>query len=159
MPSIDQISGTVDVATQIAAANAAKSGSSRATANTMDSEMFMKLLVTQLKNQDPSTPMDTNAMMSQTTQLAMMEKLTVLADNGTEAFALHMRQAATALIGQEARYEDADGKTVTGIVTRVSFDGPVPQVTIGGKDIALDAITGISTAPTTTPAADASAAA
>ncbi len=126
---------------------------------TLDGEVFLRLLVTQLTHQDPSNPMDTNEMIAQTTQLAMMEKLTVLADNGTEAFALHMRQAATALIGQEARYEDADGKTVTGIVTKVSFDGPVPQVTIGGKDIALDAITGISTAPTTTPAADASAAA
>ncbi|WP_314647740.1 flagellar hook capping FlgD N-terminal domain-containing protein [uncultured Microbacterium sp.] len=126
---------------------------------TLDGEVFLRLLVTQLTHQDPSNPMDTNEMIAQTTQLAMMEKLTVLADNGTEAFALHMRQAATALIGQEARYEDADGKTVTGIVTKVSFDGPVPQVTIGGKDIALDAITGISTAPQTTPAADASAAA
>lgn len=126
---------------------------------TLDGEVFLRLLVTQLTHQDPSNPMDTNEMIAQTTQLAMMEKLTVLADNGTEAFALHMRQAATALIGQEARYEDADGKTVTGIVTKVSFDGPVPQVTIGGKNIALDAITGISTAPTTTPAADASAAA
>lgn len=126
---------------------------------TLDGEVFLRLLVTQLTHQDPSNPMDTNEMIAQTTQLAMMEKLTVLADNGTEAFALHMRQAATALIGQEARYEDADGKTVTGIVTKVSFDGSVPQVTIGGKDIALDAITGISTAPTTTPAADASAAA
>ena len=42
---------------------------------TMDSTVFMDLLVTQLKNQDPSSPMDTNAMIGQTTQLAEMEKL------------------------------------------------------------------------------------
>lgn len=106
----------------------------------MDGEMFLKLLVTQLTNQDPSSPMDTNAMISQTTQLAMMEQLTVLSDTGTEAFALNMRQAATALIGQSASYQDADGATVTGIVTKVSFDGVVPQVTIGGKEIPLDSI-------------------
>ncbi|WP_144872710.1 flagellar hook capping FlgD N-terminal domain-containing protein [Microbacterium sp. 1.5R] len=125
----------------------------------MDGEVFLKLLVTQLTHQDPSNPMDTNEMISQTTQLAMMEKLTALADNGTEAFALNMRQAATALIGQEAGYKDADGKAVTGIVTKVSFDGPVPQVTIGDKTIALDALTGVAstTTPTTptTPAAPA----
>ena len=121
----------------------------------MDGEVFLKLLVTQLTHQDPSSPMDTNEMISQTTQLAMMEQLTTLADNGTEAFALNMRQAATALIGQEASYKDADGKTVTGIVTKVSFDGPVPQVTIGDKSVALDAITGIATP--TTPAAPAAA--
>lgn len=124
---------------------------------TMDSEVFLKLLVTQLTHQDPSSPMDTNEMISQTTQLAMMEQLTTLADNGTEAFALNMRQAATALIGQEASYKDADGKSVTGIVTKVSFDGPIPQVTIGDKSVALDLITGI--ASTTSPAAAAGAAA
>lgn len=119
----------------------------------LDGEVFLKLLVTQLTHQDPSSPMDTNEMIAQTTQLAMMEQLTALADSGSEAFALNMRQAATALIGQEASYKDADGKTVTGIVTKVSFDGPVPQVSIGDKTIALDAITGVTS--TTTPAAPA----
>jgi flagellar basal-body rod modification protein FlgD len=122
---------------------------------TLDGEVFLKLLVTQLTHQDPSNPMDTNEMISQTTQLAMMEQLTTLTENGTEAFALNMRQAATALIGQEASYKDADGKSVTGIVTKVSFDGPVPQVTIGDTSVSLDAITGIATVSTTpqTPAA------
>lgn len=124
---------------------------------TLDGEVFLKLLVTQLTHQDPSSPMDTNEMIAQTTQLAMMEQLTTLADNGAEAFALNMRQAATALIGQEASYKDADGKTLTGIVTKVSFDGPVPRVTIGGKDVALDVITGVTTK--TTPAAGDTAAA
>lgn len=123
----------------------------------LDGEVFLKLLVTQLTHQDPSSPMDTNEMISQTTQLAMMEQLTTLADNGTEAFALSMRQAATALIGQEASYKDADGKPVTGVVTKVSFDGPIPQVTIGDKTVALDAITGITSK--TTPAASDPAAA
>jgi flagellar basal-body rod modification protein FlgD len=124
---------------------------------TLDGEVFLKLLVTQLTHQDPSSPMDTNEMIAQTTQLAMMEQLTTLADNGTEAFALSMRQAATALIGQEASYEDADGKTVTGIVTKVSFVGPIPQVTIGDKGIALDAITGITSKTTSAAAATAAA--
>ncbi|CAH0181452.1 hypothetical protein SRABI76_01542 [Microbacterium oxydans] len=96
-------------------------------------------------------------MISQTTQLAMMEQLTALTATGTEAFALSMRQAATALIGQEASYKDADGKAITGIVTKVSFDGPVPQVTIGDKTVALDAITGITSK--STPAASDPAAA
>ena len=123
----------------------------------LDGEVFLKLLVTQLTHQDPSSPMDTNEMISQTTQLAMMEQLTTLADNGTEAFALSMRQAATALIGQEASYKDADGKTVAGVVTKVSFDGSIPQVTIGDKTVALDAITGITSK--TSPAASDPAAA
>ena len=145
MPSIDQISGTVDVATQIAAANAAKSGSSRATANTMDSEMFMKLLVTQLKNQDPSTPMDTNAMMSQTTQLAMMEQVTAQTTTANENFSLQMRIAASNLVGREVSYTGPDGVEVKGTATSVSFAEAVPKVSVGGKEVALDLISGIAT--------------
>ncbi|OII23647.1 flagellar hook assembly protein FlgD [Frigoribacterium sp. MCBA15_019] len=145
MPSIDQISGTVDVATQIAAANAAKSGSSRTTANTMDSEMFMKLLVTQLKNQDPSTPMDTNAMMSQTTQLAMMEQVTAQTTTANENFSLQMRIAASNLVGREVSYTGPDGVEVKGTATSVSFAEAVPKVSVGGKEVALDLISGIAT--------------
>jgi flagellar basal-body rod modification protein FlgD len=145
MPSIDQISGTVDVATQIAAANAAKGGSSRSTANTMDSEMFMKLLVTQLKNQDPSTPMDTNAMMSQTTQLAMMEQVTAQTTTANENFSLQMRIAASNLVGREVSYTGPDGVEVKGTATSVSFAEAVPKVSVGGKEVALDLISGIAT--------------
>lgn len=110
----------------------------------LDSEVFMKLLVTQLTNQDPSTPMDTNQMISQTTQLAMMEQLTAMSRTSTEAFALDMRQAATALVGQRAGYVDANGVPASGIVSKVSFEGSVPQVTIGDVTVALDAVTSVT---------------
>lgn len=113
---------------------------------TMDSEVFLKLLVTQLANQDPSSPMNTNEMIAQTTQLASMEQLTQLSSTATESFALNMRQTAATLIGREASYTDADGTDRRGVVTSVSFAGPVPKMTIGTDSIALDAITGLSIA-------------
>lgn len=111
---------------------------------TLDSEVFLKLLVTQLTNQDPSSPMNTNEMISQTTQLASMEQLTALSATSTESFALSMRQTAAALIGHEAQYVDADGATQKGIVTSVSYAGAVPLVTIGEESIPLDAVSGIN---------------
>jgi flagellar basal-body rod modification protein FlgD len=110
----------------------------------MDSEMFMKLLVTQLKNQDPSTPMDTNAMMSQTTQLAMMEQVTAQTTTANENFSLQMRIAASNLVGREVSYTGADGAEVTGTATSVSFAEAVPKVTVGGKEVALDLVSGIA---------------
>ena len=61
----------------------------------MDQETFLTLLVAQLRNQDPSSPMDTSEMMAQSTQLASMEQLTAMADTTRESFALQMRIAAT----------------------------------------------------------------
>ena len=122
----------------------------RAPKQTMDSEVFMSLLVTQLRNQDPSSPMDTNQMIAQTTQLAMMEKLNALAVTNEENFSLQMRMAAAALVGQEVTFTDADGVESTGQATAVSYAGAVPQVTVNGQTIALDAISGVTgaTAPT-----------
>ena len=110
----------------------------------LDSEVFLKLLVTQLSNQDPSSPMNTNEMLAQTTQLASMEQLTALATTSTESFALSMRQTAAALIGREAQYVDAEGKTHTGVVASVSFAGSIPLVQIGDVAVPLDAVSGLS---------------
>lgn len=116
---------------------------------TLDGEVFLRLLVTQLTNQDPSSPMDTNAMISQTTELAMMEQITALTNTSSEAFALNMRQAATAIIGHEVSYKGTDGATITGVATKVSFDGPIPLVTVGGKSVPLDALTAITSTTST----------
>lgn len=112
----------------------------------MDGEMFLQLLVAQLRAQDPSSPMDTNAMMTQTAQLASMEQLTTMSNLTQESFSLQMRMAASGLIGKEVGYVDADGKEQKGIATAVSFADSVPTVTIGGKSIRLDAISGVTTA-------------
>lgn len=117
----------------------------RAPKQTMDSEVFMSLLVTQLRNQDPSSPMDTNQMIAQTTQLAMMEKITALADTNQESFSLQMRMAAAGLVGKDVTFARADGTTGSGTATAVSYAGPVPQVTIGTETVSLDAVAGVST--------------
>lgn len=117
----------------------------------MDGEVFMNLLVTQLRNQDPSTPMDTNQMITQTTQLAMMEKFTELVDTGKEDFSLQMRTAAAALLGQEVTYTGDDGADATGVATAVSYRGPVPHVTIEGRDVPLDSVSGVVSGPAALP--------
>jgi flagellar basal-body rod modification protein FlgD len=110
---------------------------------TMDSEMFLSLLVAQLRAQDPSSPMDTNEMMAQTTQLASMEQLTSLTKMTEEGFSLQMRSAASSLLGQTVSYVGADGATVTGVVSSVSFTQAVPTVKVGAVELPLDAVTGI----------------
>jgi len=126
------------------------STTARTPSQSLDSEAFMKLLVTQLKNQDPSSPMDSNQMISQTTQLSMMEKLTAMSTTSDESFSLQMRIAAASLVGQNVTYTDASGTSVTGVASSVSYAGSVPQVTVGGVTVALDAISGVTTPATTT---------
>ncbi|MFV0632961.1 flagellar hook assembly protein FlgD [Demequina sp.] len=109
----------------------------------LDSEMFMALLVAQLRNQDPSSPMDTNQMMSQQTQLASLEKLTEMSTVSQEQFALSMRVAAMNVVGQDVSYLLADGTVVEGHAAAASFADVVPTLDVDGEHIALDRILSI----------------
>lgn len=129
----------------IAANNGAVPGSApRTPVKAMDSEVFMSLLVTQLRYQDPSAPMDTNQMMSQSVQLSMMEKMTELTAGAKESFSLQMRSAAAQIIGTEVSYTLADGTKGAGVASAVSFADGVPTVTVGDAKVPLDLITGMT---------------
>ncbi len=129
-----------------AAGEASQAPAVRTPVQSMDANVFMTLLVAQLKNQNPSAPMDTNQMMSQTLQLSTMEKMTELTSNSKEGFSLQMRTAAAQLIGHSVGYTLADGTTGTGVATAVSYAGSVPSVKIGDLSVPLDSVTGL-TAP------------
>ena len=133
------ISTSFGVSAEMKAATAANKANGE-----LDKEAFMNLLVAQLRNQDPSSPMDTSQMMAQTTQLTTMEKLVELSDTQRESFALQMRTSAAALVGQQVTWTDDDGVDQTGTVSNVSYAGPVPTVTVGDKSIPLDAVSSVS---------------
>ncbi len=58
-----------------------------------------------------------------------------------------------ALVGQRVSYVGADGATVTGLAESISFATSPPTVNVGGKAVALDAVSGV--APSTTSTTDA----
>jgi flagellar basal-body rod modification protein FlgD len=143
MTNVDTVGASSAAAAAAAGTSRYTSSTSRAPKQEMDGELFLSLLVTQLANQDPSSPMDTNQMISQTTQLATMERLTAMQTQQQESFSLQMRSSAAALIGREVEYTDAAGETATGTAASVSFAGPVPLVNIGGTAVALDQISSV----------------
>lgn len=134
---------TVEATTATGGSLYAGQPATRAPKQTLDSEVFMALLVAQLRNQDPSSPMDTTEMMSQQTQLASMEKLASLDNTSREQFALTMRMAAMSVVGREVSYTDTDGSVVTGSATGASFAQEVPSITVGGTAVDLTRILSI----------------
>jgi flagellar basal-body rod modification protein FlgD len=112
---------------------------------TMDGEMFLSLLVTQLRNQDPSSPLDTNGMIQQTASLASMEQLTQLSTLTKDGYDLQQRIAAASIIGTQVSYTGADGTTVSGVASSVSFAGTTPTVTVGDATVELSKLTAIAT--------------
>jgi len=95
----------------------------------LDRDAFMRLLVTQIRNQDPMDPMDTREMMSQLTELTSVEHLIGIEER------LGGLQVASASIAN-AQVADFVGKTVTADTghLRVEDTGAVPgALTLEGR--------------------------
>ena len=118
---------------------------------TLDKDTFLKLLVAQLSNQDPSSPMDTSDMMAQTTQLSMMESLSEIQASAREQFALQMRMASADLVGKQVTWTDADGAKQTGVVESVDYSATVPVLQVGDTKLPLDSVAGITPVSADTP--------
>ncbi|MFP3715010.1 flagellar hook assembly protein FlgD [Puerhibacterium sp. TATVAM-FAB25] len=132
-------------ATTTTSATPAKDGT------TLDSEAFLQLLVAQLRYQDPTSPMDTTQLMAQTTQMTSVEQLVALADTQREAFAMQQRATAASLVGKQITAVDADGASVTGVVSAVTYDSGTPLLQVGDLQVPLDLVTVVAPVGATTP--------
>jgi len=124
-------------------ATKAKTGS-----NAVDQDMFLKLLVAQLKYQDPSSPTDPSQFLSQTAQFSQVEKLTQLADLSQKVYDASRQQTAASLMGRSVTWADVSGTAHTGTVTGISVGAATPNLTVDGATVSLDAVSSVGTAPT-----------
>jgi flagellar basal-body rod modification protein FlgD len=116
----------------------------------IDKDAFMKLLVAQLRYQNPMSPTDPNQFMAQSAQFTMVEKLTQLADSQTESVSLQRNLTAAALIGRDVEWQGTDGARDHGVVTgtKVTADGPI--LVVGTKDIPFAQLLAVRAANPTT---------
>jgi flagellar basal-body rod modification protein FlgD len=98
----------------------------------MGKDDFLKLLVGQLKNQDPQNPTGSEDFMGQMAQFSMLEQLTNLATATTELTATMNETHTVGLLGHQVTYLDAEKKQVTGTVESVNVGGKTPTITVGG---------------------------
>lgn len=87
----------------------------------MGKDVFMKLLVAQMRYQDPGKPVDSSQMMSQTATFSQVEKLEQLVNQNASMLVLQESATAGALVGRTATYTDTTGASTTGVVTAVQL--------------------------------------
>jgi flagellar basal-body rod modification protein FlgD len=99
----------------------------------MGKDDFLKLLVGQLKNQDPQNPQGSEEFMGQMAQFSMLEQLTNLATATTELTTSMAEAQTVGLLGHQVTYLGADKTLVTGTVDSVDVSGTKPKITVDGK--------------------------
>jgi flagellar basal-body rod modification protein FlgD len=98
--------------------------------NDIDMSTFLKLMITELQNQDPLNPLDNKDMLAQISQIRAVgatDKLTKTLDSVLLGQNI---ASATNLIGADVSALSDDGESVTGIVDRVSIDKGLPKLHI-----------------------------
>lgn len=105
---------------------------------------FLKLLIAQLKNQDPSNAQDMESMTQQMTQFSMLEQLTNLTEASESSNVSLARTHAIEMLGKTVSYKAPDGSVKEGVVTHVDTTASAPRLTIGDDTgLLLASVTGV----------------
>src|SRR5215470_15082723 len=98
---------------------------------------FLKLLVTQLKYQDPMNPTDDQQFVAQMAQFSMVEGITNLEST------LGSLQGVN-LIGKQITYTADDGSTKSGTASSIAMSGTSYTVKVGDDDVDPTKILGVA---------------
>ena len=131
-------------------------GSSAATAesqsgvSSLTSKDFLKLLITQLQNQDPTDPMSNEEMLSQLSMIRDLQSnieldktLATMTESLSSNSASQQLSTAASLIGKSIVGTNSDGETVTGVVDRAFLEDGKVFVEIGLNRVELSQISSI----------------
>ncbi len=105
---------------------------SATTTTSADKEMFLQLLVAQLRYQDPMNPADTGEFLSQSAQFTSLEKMQAVADQTALVLSSQVAFGASGLVGRDVSYTLADGTSGSGNVASVTFDAAGPMLDVDG---------------------------
>jgi flagellar basal-body rod modification protein FlgD len=111
-------------------------------------DAFLKLLVTQLKYQDPTSPADGTAFIAQLAGFTQLEKLSDLAETEQKLLATQQLLGASTMIGRTVDYTIAGKGSGSGVVTSASFASTGPTVRVGDQEVPLSSITAVRVAGT-----------
>jgi flagellar basal-body rod modification protein FlgD len=108
----------------------------------LDKDDFLKLLITQLTNQDPTQPMEDREFIAQMAQFSALEQMINMSEEIAQVASLVGRGQAYSLLGKTVSVVDGD-ESVTGVVEEVS-GGDHPQILINGEYYDLASVETVS---------------
>jgi len=114
----------------------------------LKTEDFIKMMITQLQNQDPLEPAKNQELLAQMSQIGQLQSQTLLQESLQGLVLQQNLGAAGNLIGKVVEGVDDAGEQARGLVTSVRVqDKQVLLELDNGKRLSLGKVTGIATAP------------
>ena len=129
----------IDAITSSAKTAGAAGSATASSTNGLDKDAFMKLLVAQLRYQDPMNPADGQEYLAQAAQFAQVERLEEIAKSQSEAIAYQQILLSSSLVGRQVKAVQGD-ETVEGLVTGVTFNTGSPVLVVGDRQVPVGAV-------------------
>ena len=113
----------------------ANQASQQTSKTAVDYQSFLKLLIAEMKNQDPTNPMDTSQYMSQFAQLSTVEQAMQTNSKLDALLSSQSLSQANGLIGKTVSFTDSTGASFSGKVVSVAInsDGSIATLQDGTK--------------------------
>ena len=112
--------------------------------NDLDKNAFLKLLITELRNQDPLSPTDDKEFIAQLAQFSSLEQMQQV-NKAMEAFVSNqVAFQAAGLLGRTVSATASDGSAISGKVDSVRFEKGTPILKVGDAEVPLENIMSIS---------------
>ncbi|MCQ2578809.1 MAG: flagellar hook assembly protein FlgD [Treponema sp.] len=113
----------------------------RQTSNQLGKDDFLKLLITQLSNQDPTNPMEDTEFIAQMAQFSSLEQMTNLSSSFEKMASFLNSSEAANTIGKTVELNVGD-VTTSGVV-EAATRGVSPQILVNGMYYNMDQINAI----------------
>jgi flagellar basal-body rod modification protein FlgD len=126
------MSGVEGVGATPAANGEAKKVKESSEQSGLNKDEFLQLLVGQLKNQNPLSPVGSQEFMSQMAAFSTLEQVTNLAVSNEELNGMISTDQTLSLVGHQVTYLKEDESKVEGTVESVDFGEKGTSLTIGG---------------------------
>jgi flagellar basal-body rod modification protein FlgD len=120
------------------------SGSSVNSYNNLDPEDFLKMLLAELQNQDPTSPVDSTEILQQVSQIKAIESNQKLSDTLTSLQFQQSLGAASSLLGQKITGTADDGTAINGAVDSVSVSDSKVYLKVGDNAVAMENVSAIA---------------
>lgn len=113
----------------------------RKTSNELGKDDFLKLLITQMQNQDPTEPMENTQFIAQMAQFSSLEQMTNMSNSFQKMANYITETTATSALGKTVELNVGD-TTVTGVVQGATR-GENPEVIVNGMRYDINKIAAI----------------
>lgn len=108
--------------------------------NSITQEQYLKLLITQLQNQNPLEPVTDQEFISQLTAFSTLQGIQSLNASFEQMLRLQQLMGGASLIGRTVTYAQNNGSTASGQVSGLSVQNGQIVLHVGAARVSLDQV-------------------